>query len=103
MHYLEDTPRKVTYTVRTFITVGYCDCFVCGTETPPPTTDQLVEYAKQYGGEFLWPGTDLGQFMPSGWMWTKCQTDDGLICPKCIEAQEKAFEARRKETVDKDK
>ena len=101
-HYLEDTPRKITYTVSAFVTVGYRNCFVCGVETPPPTTNQLLEYAREYHDGFLWPGTDPEQFMPSDWMWTKCQTDSGLICPECAETQENALESRRREAIDKD-
>lgn len=78
---------------------------MCGAETPPPTTDQLVEFAQEQGDGYLWPGNEPDQFMPAGWIWITCQTDaeGGLICPECAEAQEKAFEARRRETVDKDK
>lgn len=116
-HRLEDSPRRISFTVDVDITVGYHDCAVCGVECPPPTTEQLLTAAREFynsaasstydphwtcrrialgelnGGGYLWPSsTEAIAYLPVGWK----QLEEGLTCAECIAATEVALTARRK-------
>lgn len=96
-----EKPQMVSWTETREITVGHHNCGVCGVETPGPTMDQLVAFAKGVCNEreYLWPSDEQDEegfpegYMPPGW--TDEGGDRGLICPDCTAAKEAAFAARR--------
>ncbi len=84
---LEENARVITWTNKKSIVVGYHDCDVCGTETPAPTMEEMVEFAKSGCEHSMWPGEYWG---PPGW------ETSPLLCPECIAVREAAFDERRK-------
>lgn len=101
---LEDDVREVVWTEthKATIHVGYCDCDLCGRESPPPTHDQLIAYAKAMrDGGFLWPSDDYDGCMPPDWARFSLSPDPGvegcgLICSECVAAIRVIMKERHK-------
>lgn len=90
---LEREDRTVTWTEKRRVVVGYSNCGVCNVETPAPTQDRLIAFAKEnYDGATMWPDPEDENSMPPGW--TDDQ-DEGLLCPECTATKRDAFDARR--------
>ncbi len=90
--------KTVTWTVSHSICVGYSDCEVCGKETPEPTMERMIEFAKHDslpgndGRGFMWPDDDKPGCWPPEWT-----TDgEGHLCPECTEVKNNALATRRK-------
>ena len=66
-HRLEETNRTVSWTVTAEVCVGYHDCGVCQVETPEPTMEQMLEFAKSGRGCFMWPDINEEGCQPGGW------------------------------------
>lgn len=87
-HRLEEAPRTVTWSASRDIVIGYRDCQLCGVETPTPTMDQLVAFARECEDLYYWPFPDVyayghpdnRKFAPIGW-----SHDSGIgnLCPAC--------------------
>jgi len=93
-HRLEENHRTISWTVTSEILVGYHNCGVCGVETPEPTMAQMIEFAQERNGNFMWPDPNIpGCMPPGGW---SDDNEEGLICPACTEAKNQAFAFRRK-------
>ena len=97
--YLEDHPRKVTFTVKIDVTVGHHACDVCGIDSPPPTDEVLLERAHAIcdeGGDhgYFWAGHhNRGEnYLPPAWT----EVDGKLVCDGCAAAVRVALEGRRR-------
>jgi hypothetical protein len=98
-HRLEDSVRLVRWTesYEASIHVGYHDCDLCNKESPAPTYEQLIAFAKARrdvgaNGGFMWPGDEDPGCNPPRWMHV---TDYGHICEECSAHFRSAMEKRR--------
>jgi len=59
--YLEDAALTVTFKITWKVTIGHHPCSVCGVDSPPPTDDQLLDFAMDQSAAFYaaGPGTIL--------------------------------------------
>lgn len=95
MSRLEENSREITWTESARITIGYGNCGVCELETPKPTMDRMVEFAKSsWLPKLMWPSTDVDGCHPPGWEWDH---NEAWLCPECVAAKNAAFAARRKD------
>jgi hypothetical protein len=91
--HLEEGYRTVSWTESRDLCVGYNDCGVCGLQTPEPTMDRMVEFARSGNGRcFMWPGNDRDSWMPPNWSYDR---ERGLLCPQCTQAKNDALAWRR--------
>lgn len=75
----------VSWTNEATVAVGHHSCEWCGTETPIPTSDVIVEYAQTEGSRTLWPFDGSFDWCPPGWT----RDEDGRsFCSSC--AKERA-------------
>jgi len=101
-HRLEESPRVITWTVQREVTVGYVNCNVCNKETPTPSSEELLRYAKwnaerEHG--FLWPGAhDRDKWWPAAWSELRGPSVPGganTLCDDCTKVVVELLDARR--------
>jgi hypothetical protein len=93
MSRLETDHRTVSWIETRKVIVGYHNCDVCGSETPEPTTEQMIEFAKSNRGCFMWPDAHEAGCQAVGWT---NDYDYGLLCPKYTEVKRTALAERKK-------
>jgi hypothetical protein len=104
---LADEVRSITWQETRHLKVGHHDCPICGEETPEPSLEELVEFARQiesgrgltvFDAVFMWPDADPDHavWIPEGWHEDVVDDEQVLICPDCHAAKIAAQKARQK-------
>lgn len=75
--------RTVTWTVVTKVSIGHVRCGGCNMETPEPTDDVLIKFAKQHQDHrYIWPA----DWTPPGWSAAGVDDTERYLCPNCTKA-----------------
>lgn len=81
-------PKTISWKESRDISVGSDNCISCGEETPYPTDEQMLEFAKskgQFFHEYMWPSRTEPGCQPVGWSWYKSQHHEGWLCFDCTQ------------------